>query len=148
MAQNETGRGVVTRQRANSSQSAKTQSEAQNIMEKQVIITEEDFPKCCEKGKEKWTTAITKLNGTLSSLQHDIKEIKESKGTVISDSVWQESASAQLIKNQEKLQEQEFKINLLTNIVIRQEARINELEGKITASYAREIKVKYHSRRN
>ena len=90
---------------------------------------------------DKWLDMFNKLNTTLLTLQSDIQDLKGLKGKVEHfTNEWKESVDKDLTDFESKQDKQEFKIKLLTNIVINQEEKIKLLENKLTMAYEREIK--------
>ena len=88
-----------------------------------------------------WLDLFNRLNNTLSTIQEDLKDIKTVKSQVSSFSTeWKESVDTQLATAATKSDSQRFKINLLTNMVINQEERLEVAENRITAAYEHEIK--------
>ena len=85
-----------------------------------------------------WINVFTNLNATLKSTQHDLKGVK-GKTETYSDK-WKQEIAANNVAISEKIIDQEYKINLLTNIVIRQDERIKMLEEKMTNNYVKEIR--------
>ena len=158
------GEGVITRLRAHSqSQNSpfyvpqiKTVVSANNLQEKE-METPTPIPKQNEVELQKqlqeiqispedvslqqWLTMFTSLNTTLLDLKSEITELKGLKGMVETFTAeWKEGVDESRMEINNKLDEQDFRIKLLTNIVIRQDEKIQQLEAKITAAYEREIK--------
>ena len=90
---------------------------------------------------QQWIVMFKNLNATLASLKTEITEIKGVKGKIETfSSDWKNRVAQQLSAQQEVIQEQTFRNNLLTNMVINQDEKMKELERKATASYQREIR--------
>ena len=85
---------------------------------------------------------INNLNDTLATLQLEINGLKTAKGMFDSKytETWKEDMDNFVTKTEAKSEQHEFCINLLTNIAIKQEQRIDFLENKLMATYKREIK--------
>ena len=95
---------------------------------------------CCGDSKQ-WMEVFTKLNNTLSSMQQQISDLETLKGTVSSFTpTWKKGIEEFNETTQSRLDEQEFKIKMLTNIAIKQEQKIEILEDRLTAAYKREIR--------
>ena len=108
--------------------------EPQNINELEMAKLEEVTP-------DKWLTMFNMLNTTLTSLQVQISELAGLKGKVETYSqAWKESVDKDVSELNDEQDRQDMKIKLLTNIVIHQEEKIEQLEKKITAAYEREIR--------
>ena len=69
-----------------------------------------------------WFGMFSSLNTTLKSLKDKINDLKEVKThTSVYMTEWKESVDTDLITNESKLKNHQFKINLLTNMLINQE---------------------------
>ena len=56
------------------------------------------------------------------------------------DKTWKENVAQHMNTSNNFFSQTDFKVSLLTNVVIRQEEQIKELESKVDASYQREIR--------
>ena len=121
-----------------SQSSSNLEAKSENTMAEkdnnQDIVDPNDF------SPQKWMDMFNALNSTLGELKKDINELKAQKGTVPIDITWQEAKERELSDLDTRLDYHEHKINLLTNVMIRQDERIKFLEGKLTAVYMREIR--------
>ena len=90
---------------------------------------------------EKWLQMFNTLNTMLSSLQMEIRDLKEVKSQVETYSVeWKESIEKGLADSDLRIDKHEFQVKLLMNMVINQDERIWVMEDRITAAFQREIK--------
>ena len=103
-----------------------------------------DEPKQAPDGEtkeEKWERIFSQLDKTLKNLTTEVTELKGMKGKVEAFSKeWKETIDSHVEKTETVLEHQEFRINWLTNIVIKQDQKIKELEGKIEGARYRELK--------
>ena len=100
------------------------------------ISTQTDQPQ-----GDKWMEMFNKLNETLQTLQEQIGELNSFKGKLnCFSSSWKEQVDKSVTDTQSKQDEHDFKIRMLTNIIIRQEEKIDMLERRVTSAYKREIK--------
>ena len=78
---------------------------------------------------DRWIEMFNNLNSTLQSLQTQIGELNSLKGKLeCFDSTWKVSVDNNISNGQIKHDDSAFRIKLLTNIVIRQEEKIEILE--------------------
>ena len=97
-------------------------------------------PDSC-KESEQWIEVFRSLNSTLSTIHQDITELKSFKGTLSSFTpMWKQQVDTAISSNEARLDDHDFRIRLLTNIVIKQEQKIEILEDKLSAAYKREIR--------
>ena len=88
-----------------------------------------------------WYSMFVQLNSTLGTLQTQVTDLNSLKGKVENFSIeWKESVDQSIIDLDDKNDQQDFRVKLLTNMVIRQDERIKTLEDRLTAAYQREIK--------
>ena len=74
---------------------------------------------------QKWLSLFNTLNNTLGSLQAEIRDLKSLKGKVEHFSTeWKDSVDVGISSLEAKTESQDFKIKLLTNVVIAQEEKI------------------------
>ena len=79
---------------------------------------------------------LNNLNVTLQSLQIQISQLNNFKGRLdCFSSTWKTSVDTAIENCQGKWDEQDFKLKLLSNIVINQEQKIQMLENKVNAAY-------------
>ena len=89
----------------------------------------------------KWMELCSSLNQNLAAIRSDLTELKGIKGKVenFSDS-WKNEVDQNLAHYGNETENNTFKVNLLTNIIIKQEERINILERRLTAMHHKELK--------
>ena len=81
------------------------------------------------------------LNSTLLAIQTDIKDFKSVKEQVSAFSKeWKESVDTELKSIDNRGDKHEFRLNLMANMLINQEEKLQNLEHRVTSSYMREIK--------
>ena len=85
---------------------------------------------------------ITSLSTTLATLQTEINTLKTAKGQFDSlfTEEWKQQVDGYVTQSQMTWVSHEFRLNLLTNIAIKQEQRIDMLEEELSQAYKREIK--------
>ena len=89
----------------------------------------------------KWLEMFNTLNGTLASLSSETQDLKSLKTKVDQfSSEWKESVDNDLSGKDDIIGQQKFKINLMTNMIINQEERLDTMERRMTMAYQREIK--------
>ena len=94
------------------------------------------------KDSVQWIKTFETLNTTLAVINKDISELKSLKGTVESFTPqWKTQVESTFSSLQDQQVDTEFRLKVLTNVVIRQDQKIQELESKLTMAYQREIKL-------
>ena len=89
----------------------------------------------------RWLTMFNNLNTTLSSLQTEIQGFKTVKDKVDCFSKeWKESVDNEISNKEERADKQQFKINLLINMIINLEEKVTVMEKRATAAYHRELR--------
>ena len=92
-----------------------------------------------------WWDMFQKLGSALNGIQGELGELRKMKGTVEHlSSHFNEHWKKQVDNKIQVLEmcdsEKDYQIKVLTNVVIRQEEKIKELETKVTAAFKREIR--------
>ena len=92
----------------------------------------EKIPECCPKAKQ-WYETFNALTDTINCLGKEVSDLRRGKEVKVLSEEWKTTVDGTFAKNK-------FKIDLLTNVVIRQEEKIKVLEDKLQAQYHREIR--------
>ena len=88
-----------------------------------------------------WLQMFNRLNSTLDNLSTEIKELKDFKTKVEPfTQEWNSTVDTDMINTDSRMNNQQFKINLLMNMIINQEERLALAEKHITAAYQGEIR--------
>ena len=110
---------------------------AQNMSQQPTIPEKVEAPK----NEDKWMDMFNKLNSTLMTLSTEVTQLKDLKGKVDSYSeTWKKTVDSFVETSENAVVDQDLRIKWLTNIVIRQEQKIEELENKLENIKAREQK--------
>ena len=88
---------------------------------------------------KEWMAIFNKLNITLQSMNNDIAELKGLKTSLDSYTPqWQGKIESALVSLENDQQNTDFKVKLLTNVVIRQDQKLQELESRVTTMFEKE----------
>ena len=89
--------------------------------------------------EEQWFDLFSSLNTTLNKLSEDVSDLKGFKGKLSSFTPeWKTETDSHLDAVYDNFSQQDFRIKLLTNVVIRQEEKIKALESKLESSRSKD----------
>ena len=89
----------------------------------------------------KWLQLFTSLNDNLQAIRKDLSELKGIKGKIETFSQeWKENTDDKVNTCTNQVESHDFKLKLLTNVVIRQEERIEILERRLTSMHLKDLK--------
>ena len=99
----------------------------------------EKISSCCPQAT-KWFDAFNRLIEAVNTMQREVKSLKTDGGKTISDTL--KKSYDDKIKVLEGAQNQlTFKTNLLANIIIQHEEKIQEINNKVKTSLRRELRL-------
>ena len=103
--------------------------------------TGEPEPKKEETMEEKWTNMFQSLNSVISNLTTEVTSLKKVTGNYgLFTEQWKNEIDSHVRVSEDSITNQDFKIKWLTNVIIKQEERIESLEKKLTVIRARELR--------
>ena len=92
-----------------------------------------------------WMDMFTKLRATLDGVQQELVDLKTIKGTVTNftetfNTKWKKEVDDKIQVLELCDSDTDFYVKLLADMVIKQDEQIKELQGKVEATYKREVK--------
>ena len=91
--------------------------------------------------EEQWLMMFKTLNSTLTSINTEISDLKKTQGSISSFTpIWKAQIESAISDAADVKDDLSFKVNLLTNVVIKQEQKIQELEDKLKSANQRELR--------
>ena len=123
---------------ASNKKKIEVEMEIQSDKDKEDFLSKELKKPSSEKD---WWERFKAIHGTLAGVQQELSEVAKIKGKVETFSTeWKEQVDIKVQVLDLCDSDKDYQLKLLANIVIRQDEKIRELEGKVNAMMGKELR--------